>query len=75
MNTSAQTKQSGGECPHCEGGTGECVSMRCLKCDALLCSRCVTPVTDTHPYYPYKHRVHGHWCGPAQPMLLPPGEL
>ncbi len=75
MDTIAGQQQSEGECPHCGNDSGDCLSMHCLKCKALLCSRMVTPVLATHPYYPYKHRVHGHSCGPVQPMLLPAGEL
>jgi hypothetical protein len=74
MDTTAQQPQSPeNECPHCGDTAGICIAMRCLKCETMLCSRAVTPVLATHPFYPYKHRVHGHWCGPVQPMLLPPG--
>ena len=60
-----------GECPHCGDDSNTCVSMRCLRCAAVLCSRLVTPVAPESPFYPYKHRVSAHNCGPAQPMLLP----
>jgi hypothetical protein len=75
MGRATQQQRSDVECPHCGDDSGTCHAMRCLKCEALLCSRCVTPVLATHPYYPYKHRVRGHWCGPVQPMLLPPAAL
>ncbi len=71
MEVASEQKPRGGECPHCGGDTGECISMRCLKCEALLCSRGVTPVLASSPYYPNKHRVRGHTCGPVQPLLLP----
>ncbi len=74
MDTTSR-QQPDDECPHWGVDSGACHAMRCLKCETMLCSRMVTPVLATHPYFPYKHRVHGHWCGPVQPMLLPPGEL
>ena len=49
MDTPARQQQSEGECPHCGNDSGDCLSMRCLKCEALLCSRMVTPVLATHP--------------------------
>ena len=72
--TARQQPAPVGECPHCGDETGTCITLRCLKCDRLLCSRQVTPVLPASPYYPYKHRASGHDCGPVQPALLPPGE-
>ena len=36
----------------------------------LLCSRLVTPVLPSSPFYPHKHYVEGRACGPAHPLLL-----
>ena len=74
METSAQREALGGACPHCGDESGTCLTLRCLRCDRLLCSRQVTPVLPTNPRYPYKHRERGHACGPVQPVLLPPVE-
>jgi hypothetical protein len=74
MNDAGQQQQFPKDsCPHCGDQTGTCIALRCLKCEQLLCSRMVTPVLPTSPYYPYKHRVHDHTCGPVQPLLLPGG--
>jgi hypothetical protein len=61
-------------CPHCGDDTGTCVTLRCSKCERLLCSRQVTPVLPANPFYPYKHREGGHTCGPVHPVLLPPAD-
>ncbi len=73
MNNAGRQQQQSPQhaCPHCGDETGTCTSLRCLKCEQLLCSRMVTPVLPTSPYYPFKHRVRGHTCGPVQPLLLP----
>ena len=74
MDTAARQRRSGVECPHCGDDSGVCISMRCLRCERPLCSRQVTPVLAASPYYPHKHRVNGHDCGPVQPILLPAGD-
>ena len=57
-------------CPHCGDDSGTCVSLRCVGCGVLLCSRQVTPVLPENPFYPFKHLREGHACGPAVALLL-----
>ena len=57
-------------CPHCGDDSGTCVSLRCNGCGALLCSRQVTPVLPSNPFYPFKHSREGHACGPIIALLL-----
>ncbi len=54
----AESKPVRDVCQHCGDEEGNCVSMRCLRCEALLCSRSVVPALASNPYYPYKHRVN-----------------
>lgn len=70
MESATQRQQSSGGCPHCGDAAGVCVSMRCLRCEATVCSRQATPVSPRSPFYPYKHRALRRWCGPLQPLLL-----
>ena len=74
MWTTARQQPAPAKCPHCGDETGTCTTLRCLRCERLLCSRQVTPVLPANPFYPYKHRAGAHDCGPAQPVLLPAGE-
>ena len=65
-----QQKAPKGKCQHCGDESGTCTTFRCVVCSALLCSRAVTPVLASSPYYPYKHRVNGRYCGPVEQLLL-----
>ena len=68
---SAARRQEAGRCQHCGDDSGVCHSLRCLRCGGTVCSRRAAPVSPLSPFYPYKHRALGRWCGPLRPLLLP----